>query len=576
MKPDFEKSQILEDLILDKGFTIDEVVKQTGIPLNTIISWFTNCDEKNKERINRYFADSRRRFGRAVSLSNMGPARNPGPSCAISEGTETIESKAMDNYSDLPAYTLYAEGKCIYKLGIGGWGYILEGPNCERIANRGVAVNTTNNEMEVTAVAEGLSAIEQPARVTVICSNGYVISGLTHGMLKWSRDSRKNRPVSKCRDLWQRIVTLSAQHKLYPQKIGKFSENQQSNRCHREALNAIKVFRINNDLANGVPTEQEAPSIPLQVDNLHKAQDVSGTPIQATLYADGSCIGNPGPGGWAFLAKDATTGEETVKSGGVAYATNNQMEMIAVIEGLSSFKEPTHIEIASDSSYVIDGISQWMADWKRTNWLLGNGKLRKNADLWQKLDVLSQFHTLSFKKIKGHSGDKQNELCDSLALREAQKFRNDPNVQTMLYTAGFCDNRTRAGGWAFLAKNAATGEEVAKYEGCKQTTSNRMEMIAVINGLSSFKEPTHIEIISTNSYVINGMSQWMKSWKRNGWCLKNGEPCKNADLWRKLDALAHFHKLSFKQVAENSEIEPIKLCTTLASGEAHNFINNCF
>jgi len=149
------------------------------------------------------------------------------------------------------------------------------------------------------------------------------------------------------------------------------------------------------------------------------------TKATVVLYTDGACSGNPGPGGWAFVLKHIPTGKELVRSGGMKRTTNNQMELTAVIEGLSSLKRPTALEIVSDSSYVLNGLSSWMANWKKNGWRhkeKGKWVEVKNMELWQKLDQLQQIHQLTFTWIKGHAGHPENERCDRLAVNESRNF----------------------------------------------------------------------------------------------------------------------------------------------------------
>lgn len=146
------------------------------------------------------------------------------------------------------------------------------------------------------------------------------------------------------------------------------------------------------------------------------------------LYTDGSCLGNPGPGGWAYLLEDPKTGEEITKSGGVRETTNNRMEMQAVIEGLASLSKPANVVVASDSKYVLNGLSKWMKGWKRNGWCLKSGEECKNKDLWKRLDALASTHKLTFQKVKGHSGHRQNEICDMLATGESQKIMEEARL----------------------------------------------------------------------------------------------------------------------------------------------------
>ena len=134
---------------------------------------------------------------------------------------------------------------------------------------------------------------------------------------------------------------------------------------------------------------------------------------QVIIYTDGACRGNPGPGGWGALIKYDRL-EKTI-FGGQANTTNNQMELSAAIEGLAVLKEPCNVELFTDSKYVMDGITQWIQNWKKNNWRTAAKKDVKNKELWQKLDQLITQHQVQWHWVKGHSGDAGNEAADLLA-----------------------------------------------------------------------------------------------------------------------------------------------------------------
>ena len=134
---------------------------------------------------------------------------------------------------------------------------------------------------------------------------------------------------------------------------------------------------------------------------------------QVIIYTDGACRGNPGPGGWGALIKYDSV-EKTI-FGGQANTTNNQMELSAAIEGLAVLKEPCNVELFTDSKYVMDGITQWIQNWKKNNWRTAAKKDVKNKELWQKLDQLISQHQVQWHWVKGHSGDVGNETADLLA-----------------------------------------------------------------------------------------------------------------------------------------------------------------
>ena len=134
---------------------------------------------------------------------------------------------------------------------------------------------------------------------------------------------------------------------------------------------------------------------------------------QVIIYTDGACRGNPGPGGWGALIKFVEVKKEIF--GGLRDTTNNQMELTAAIEGLTILKEPCSVELFTDSKYVMDGITQWIQNWKKNNWRTATKKNVKNKELWQKLDELISYHQVQWHWVKGHSGDIGNETADILA-----------------------------------------------------------------------------------------------------------------------------------------------------------------
>ncbi len=135
------------------------------------------------------------------------------------------------------------------------------------------------------------------------------------------------------------------------------------------------------------------------------------------MYTDGACKGNPGPGGWGVLLQSG--GHEKELWGGEAETTNNRMELMAVIEGLSALKKPCRIDLHLDSQYVRKGITEWIHGWKAKGWKTASKQPVKNADLWRRLDELVHdgVHDIHWHWVKGHSGHPGNERADALANR---------------------------------------------------------------------------------------------------------------------------------------------------------------
>ena len=142
---------------------------------------------------------------------------------------------------------------------------------------------------------------------------------------------------------------------------------------------------------------------------------------KVTLYTDGACSGNPGPGGYGAVL--IYEGREKEISGGEKSTTNNKMEMMAVIKGLEALKEPCEVSVYSDSAYIVNAIEQgWIDSWKKNGWRKADKKPVKNVELWEKLLELMDTHKVTFNKVKGHADDEYNNRCDRIAVREREKF----------------------------------------------------------------------------------------------------------------------------------------------------------
>jgi ribonuclease HI len=135
------------------------------------------------------------------------------------------------------------------------------------------------------------------------------------------------------------------------------------------------------------------------------------------IFTDGSCLGNPGEGGWCAILR--YKGHQKILSGGERETTNNRMELTAVIKALEALKEPCEIELYSDSTYVLKGLNEWLEGWIKKDF-----KKVKNVDLWKKYIEVSKPHKIHINWIKGHSGHTENEICDKIAKEEAQKLKD--------------------------------------------------------------------------------------------------------------------------------------------------------
>lgn len=139
------------------------------------------------------------------------------------------------------------------------------------------------------------------------------------------------------------------------------------------------------------------------------------------LFTDGSCLENPGPGGWACLLRYGK--KEKMISGGLKDTTNNQMELQAVIEGFKTLKKPCIVTVYTDSKYVLDGFTKWMDGWKKRDWKKSNKSPVLNQEFWKELDKHASIHEVQWVWVKGHSGHEENERVDDQAREEAIKWK---------------------------------------------------------------------------------------------------------------------------------------------------------
>ncbi|HTL97554.1 MAG TPA: ribonuclease HI [Holophagaceae bacterium] len=145
---------------------------------------------------------------------------------------------------------------------------------------------------------------------------------------------------------------------------------------------------------------------------------------EVELFADGACLGNPGPGGWGLLLRVQTSSglQEKEASGADPDTTNNRMELMAVIQGLESLTRPCAVRLVSDSQYVLKGLTEWMPGWKRKGWKKADGQPVMNVDLWQRLEAAAKPHRIKTEWVKGHAGHPENERVDRLANDAARSL----------------------------------------------------------------------------------------------------------------------------------------------------------
>lgn len=260
------------------------------------------------------------------------------------------------------------------------------------------------------------------------------------------------------------------------------------------------------------------------------------------IYTDGGADPNPGIGGWAALLRFGK--HEKVLTGHAPEATNNRMELTAAIEALRALKRPCQIEFHTDSEYLRRGITEWIDNWAARDWKHKGGRPVSNADLWQALLPQVQRHEIEWHWVKGHAGDPLNERVDTLARQARLEITPDaqiPGDVPKLYLRASCKGNPGPGGWGAVLER---GEETEQVSGSAlETTNNRMEITAVIEGLLLLDPGSSVLVFTTSDYLFQGATQWIHGWRRRDWKKKDGKPVANVDLWQALDQLTKVYAI---------------------------------
>lgn len=254
------------------------------------------------------------------------------------------------------------------------------------------------------------------------------------------------------------------------------------------------------------------------------------------IYTDGGSDPNPGIGGWAAVLQFGE--QEKVLTGHDPQTTNNRMELQAAIGALQALKRPCAIEFHTDSEYLRKGITEWIEKWAAKNFRKG-GKPIPNADLWQTLWPLTKEHEIEWHWVRGHAGNPLNERVDQLARQARLEITPEEELSTTiprLYVRASCKGNPGPGGWGVILEREDETEQLSG--SVPNTTNNRMEITAVIEGLLLVPPQSAVQIFTTSDYLFQGATRWIHGWRKNGWQKKDGQAVANADLWKALDQLS--------------------------------------
>jgi len=270
-------------------------------------------------------------------------------------------------------------------------------------------------------------------------------------------------------------------------------------------------------------------------------------PAVVTVYTDGACDPNPGPGGWAAILRFGTYEKEL--HGGEAETTNNRMEMRATIEALAELTRPCRVNMHTDSEYLQKGITEWLPRWQAHKWRTSRKRPVANQDLWRKLAAAMKPHSVRWHWIKGHSGHPLNERADSLARAAIARTEfQQPDIQAVhMFTGASCNGPRGPGGWAVVMRQ---GDEISTLTGREsKTTANRLQLLAAARALSAAQQGQRIHLYTPSHYVQRGATLWIHAWRQRDWKTRAGQPVKNSDLWQEITAACtanevrwHLHK----------------------------------
>lgn len=284
---------------------------------------------------------------------------------------------------------------------------------------------------------------------------------------------------------------------------------------------------------------------------------------KVTIYTDGGCRPNPGPGGWGAVILYPRR-KPIELSGRDEHTTNNRMELTAAIEAIQSLEGSHSVELVTDSEYLRRGITQWLAGWRTRGWLTAQKTPVKNRDLWQQLDAALAGHDVRWRWTPGHSGSRWNERADRLASRAIgpQALPLDDDEAVHLFTGVAFSGKRQLGSWAVLLRFGKHWKEgLGKVPG---TTANRLHILAAVEGLSLLRRGTRVNVYTVSSYLADGARQWVPGWKRRGWLTRDGSPVKHRDLWEKLDRLGHRHEILWHVLDETTAPEELITAKELA------------
>lgn len=309
------------------------------------------------------------------------------------------------------------------------------------------------------------------------------------------------------------------------------------------------------------------------------------------IYTDGGCDPNPGPGGWGAVLVFGVRTKEI--SGADPATTNNRMELTAAINALRALVRPCDVVVHTDSQYLRRGITEWLPAWRARGWRKANGSPVENQDLWQALVEEENRHRVEWRWVRGHRGNPLNERADRLATEARQRMlagdplqQEDPPApraaarrrpahqlpRVNVYARACVLGVPGPGGYAALIAEVADDGEPSEPRivsgGWPLTTSNAMELWAVVKGLQALRQRSQVTVYTGSKYVLEGATRWLASWERNDWRTRTGRPVKNRELWEELVRVVGDHDVTWVALSQAADSAHSERTARMARAEA--------
>lgn len=282
---------------------------------------------------------------------------------------------------------------------------------------------------------------------------------------------------------------------------------------------------------------------------------------KVTIYTDGSCCPNPGPGGWGAVILDPA-GETRNCSGRERETTNNRMELTAALRALQQLGAPHAVELFTDSRYVRDGICQWLANWQRRGWTTITGEEVRNRDLWQELAAEIGRHQVQWHWVKGHGSNQWNILADELAgaSRERQKLPLDDENSVHLFLGITWRQKIGAGAWAGVMRYRRHLRVIGGVR--REGSGNSLHIFSAVEAIGVLTRPLPVHLYTNSGYLKDGAGSWLGHWQAGDWLTRDGREVSNRHEWQSLATMLGRYPVTFHLV---DKIEPP--CHLLAAKE---------